>query len=189
MISRVGCPSKLFSRTFTFLPSRSTPIFFFPSLSVISLTLPSSKSNEERILHDNGISAPIFPNFPDETGDSGRKGCSRWRCCTLFFTAICEICACGSCSYDDPLLISDSLKLYQMDVAHAILFAKKIDASRVTADYSSYSSAKFELAVSCLQEIDRMIRYLCHIKSILFDFYDISNQQLYQNFYPILFVR
>ena len=28
-----------------------------------------------------------------------------------------------------------------MDVAHAILFAKKIDISRVTADYSS---AKFE---------------------------------------------
>ncbi len=34
------------------------------------------------------------------------------------------------------------LKLYQMDVAHAILFAKTIDISRVTADYSS---AKFEL--------------------------------------------
>ena len=33
------------------------------------------------------------------------------------------------------------LKSYQMDVAHAILFAKKIDTSRVTADYSS---AKFE---------------------------------------------
>jgi hypothetical protein len=29
-----------------------------------------------------------------------------------------------------------------MDVAHAILFAKKIDISRVAADYSS---AKFEL--------------------------------------------
>ena len=29
-----------------------------------------------------------------------------------------------------------------MDVAHAILFAKTIDISRVTADYSS---AKFEL--------------------------------------------
>ena len=34
------------------------------------------------------------------------------------------------------------LKLYQMDVAHAILFAKTIDISRVTADYSS---AKFEI--------------------------------------------
>ena len=33
------------------------------------------------------------------------------------------------------------LKLYQMDVAHAILFAKTIDISRVTADYLS---AKFE---------------------------------------------
>ena len=33
------------------------------------------------------------------------------------------------------------VKLYQMDVAHAILFAKTIDISRVTADYSS---AKFE---------------------------------------------
>lgn len=33
------------------------------------------------------------------------------------------------------------LKLYQMDVSHAILFAKKIDISVVTADYLS---AKFE---------------------------------------------
>ena len=39
------------------------------------------------------------------------------------------------------LTIRDNLKLYQMDVAHAILFAKTIDISRVTADYSS---AKFE---------------------------------------------
>ena len=31
-----------------------------------------------------------------------------------------------------------------MDVAHAILFAKAIDISRVTADYSS---AKFELSI------------------------------------------
>ena len=31
-----------------------------------------------------------------------------------------------------------------MDVAHAILFAKAIDISRVTADYSS---AKFELVL------------------------------------------
>lgn len=34
------------------------------------------------------------------------------------------------------------LKSYQMDVAHAILFAKKIDTSSVTEDYLS---AKFEL--------------------------------------------
>ena len=33
------------------------------------------------------------------------------------------------------------LKLYQMDVAHAILFARKLDISRVTAHYLS---AKFE---------------------------------------------
>ena len=33
------------------------------------------------------------------------------------------------------------LKLYQMDVAHAILFARKIDISRTSADYLS---AKFE---------------------------------------------
>ena len=31
-----------------------------------------------------------------------------------------------------------------MDVAHAILFAKKIDISRVTVDYSS---AKFEIKI------------------------------------------
>ena len=35
-------------------------------------------------------------------------------------------------------------KLYQMDVAHAVLFAKKIDISRATADYSS---AKFEVVI------------------------------------------
>ena len=34
------------------------------------------------------------------------------------------------------------LKLYQMDVAHAILFARKIDISRITVHYLS---AKFEL--------------------------------------------
>ena len=37
----------------------------------------SAGGKAERILHDNGISAPIFPNFPDETGDSGRKGRNR----------------------------------------------------------------------------------------------------------------
>ena len=31
-----------------------------------------------------------------------------------------------------------------MDVAHAVLFAKKIDISRATADYSS---AKFEVVI------------------------------------------
>ena len=34
------------------------------------------------------------------------------------------------------------LKLYQMDVAHAILFARKLDVSRLTV---RYLSAKFEL--------------------------------------------
>ena len=34
-----------------------------------------------------------------------------------------------------------------MDVAHAILFAKKIDISRVTADYSS---AKFEVVTGAV---------------------------------------
>ncbi len=33
------------------------------------------------------------------------------------------------------------VKLYQMDVAHAILFARKIDVSRLTV---RYLSAKFE---------------------------------------------
>ena len=42
------------------------------------------------------------------------------------------------------LVLNWYLKLYQMDVAHAILFAKKIDISRVTTDYSS---AKFELSL------------------------------------------
>ena len=36
------------------------------------------------------------------------------------------------------------LKLYQMDVAHAILLSGKIDFSRLTTDYLS---AKFELIV------------------------------------------
>ena len=34
------------------------------------------------------------------------------------------------------------LKLYQMDVAHAILFARKLDVSRLTV---RYLSAKFEI--------------------------------------------
>ena len=33
------------------------------------------------------------------------------------------------------------VKLYQMDVAHAILFARKLDISRITV---RYLSAKFE---------------------------------------------
>ena len=37
----------------------------------------SAGGKAERILHDNGISAPLFSNFPDETGDSGRKGRNR----------------------------------------------------------------------------------------------------------------
>ena len=37
-----------------------------------------------------------------------------------------------------------------MDAAHAILFAKTIDISRVTADYSS---AKFELLTQYLTQI------------------------------------
>ena len=36
------------------------------------------------------------------------------------------------------------LKLYQMDVAHAILFARKLDVSRLTV---RYLSAKFELFI------------------------------------------
>ena len=36
------------------------------------------------------------------------------------------------------------LKLYQMDVAHAILFARKLDVSRLTV---RYLSAKFELGI------------------------------------------
>ena len=36
------------------------------------------------------------------------------------------------------------LKLYQMDVAHAILFARKLDISRLTAHYLS---AKFEFLI------------------------------------------
>ena len=36
------------------------------------------------------------------------------------------------------------LKLYQMDVAHAILLCGKIDFSRLAADYLS---AKFELVI------------------------------------------
>ena len=39
-----------------------------------------------------------------------------------------------------------------MDVAHAILFAKAIDISRVTADYSS---AKFEIIFSSVTIMDR----------------------------------
>ena len=37
----------------------------------------SAGGKAERVLHDNGISAPLFSNFPDETGDSGRKGRNR----------------------------------------------------------------------------------------------------------------
>ena len=37
------------------------------------------------------------------------------------------------------------LKLYQMDVAHAILFARKLDVSRLTV---RYLSAKFELVIN-----------------------------------------
>ena len=36
------------------------------------------------------------------------------------------------------------LKLYQMDVAHAILLSGKIDFSRLTTDYLS---AKFEMLI------------------------------------------
>ena len=37
----------------------------------------SAGGKAERVLHDNRISAPLFSNFPDETGDSGRKGRNR----------------------------------------------------------------------------------------------------------------
>ena len=51
---------------------------------------------------------PFFSKFPVQTGGSGKEREQSGRCCTLFFTAICEIRACGSCSYDYPLFISDS---------------------------------------------------------------------------------
>ena len=59
-------------------------------------------------MHDNGISVPFFSKFPVQTGGSGKEREQSGRCCTLFFTAICEIRSCGSCSYDYPLFISDS---------------------------------------------------------------------------------
>ena len=71
----------------------------------------SAGGKAERVLHDNGISVPFFSKFPVQTGVSGKEREQSGRCCTLFFTAICEIRACGSCSYDDPLLISDSYGL------------------------------------------------------------------------------
>ena len=68
----------------------------------------SAGGKAERVLHDNGISVPFFSKFPVQTGGSGKEREQSGRCCTLFFTAICEIRACGSCSYDYPLFISDS---------------------------------------------------------------------------------
>ena len=44
----------------------------------------SADGKAESVLHDNGISAPIFPNFPDETGDSGRKVRNRGHDFALF---------------------------------------------------------------------------------------------------------
>ena len=43
-----------------------------------------------------------------------------------------------------------------MDVAHAILFAKTIDISRVTADYSS---AKFEFFMSMLTTCNTSVTF------------------------------
>lgn len=40
----------------------------------------------------------------------------------LFFTAICEIRACGSCSYDYPLFISDSLDIYYLRLERKFRF-------------------------------------------------------------------
>ena len=38
----------------------------------------------EGVLHDNGISVPFFPKFPDKTGDSGRKGRNKGHDFALF---------------------------------------------------------------------------------------------------------
>lgn len=46
------------------------------------------------------------------------------------------------------------LKLYQMDVAHAILFARKLDISRVTVHYLS---AKFESYSLLLRKLDTLL--------------------------------
>lgn len=53
-----------------------------------------------------------------------------------------------------------------MDVAHAILFAKTIDISRVTADYSS---AKFELFIASrgITHVDCSILFITYSNFLL----------------------
>ena len=80
----------------------------------------SAGGKAERVLHDNGISVPFFSKFPVQTGVSGKEREQSGRCCTLFFTAICEIRYCGSCSYDYPLFISDSV-----NNSHAVVVLPK----------------------------------------------------------------
>ena len=62
-----------------------------------------------------------------------------------------------------------------MDVAHAILFAKAIDISRVTADYSSAKFEFYNYILKCFVLIDLKVGDLTH--------QDLGQMQMYVHYY------